>query len=377
MSINRKFLFDEIRGKLFPDGLQQHQVDGVEAILDESILALEDPVDRDRDGVSGRAAMVVDVATGERRVGRFGWKAQHATLLAFGADAYRNEMGITNDLFPGEIAVGVDESRMRVCDPIPDPEDVADPRTRRRGIDNFASFMRFLAPVGRGPVDEVARVGEAAFTAVGCASCHVASLSTGPHANPLLHRQIAFGYTFEDQRIILAPMARNGVEAIGSMGNDTPLAVLSNKPRLLYDYFKQLFAQVTNPPVDAIREELIMSTDQTIGPERNLMEPTPKSARVIKLKSPILRNEELEELRVLGAEGRPLDGLDRDRADEAVGAEQRRRHHGVDVLGLDPGVALVVGEGVVAEIVAGPSDLPLRGGHARDAGPDGHDDVVG
>ena len=79
----------------------------VEAIPDETLLALEDPVDRNRDGVSGRAAIVVDVATGERRVGRFGWKAQHATLLAFGADAYRNEMGITNDLFPQELAVGV------------------------------------------------------------------------------------------------------------------------------------------------------------------------------------------------------------------------------------------------------------------------------
>ena len=134
----------------------------VEAIDDDTILALADAQARGRDGVSGRAAIVIDRGTGERRVGRFGWKAQHATLLAFGADAYRNEMGITNDLFPGEIAVGVDESRMRVCDPIPDPEDVADPRTRRRGIDNFASFMRFLAPVGRGPVDEVARVGEAA-----------------------------------------------------------------------------------------------------------------------------------------------------------------------------------------------------------------------
>ena len=75
----------------------------------------------------------------------------------------------------------------------------------------------------------------------------------------LLQRQLAFGYTFEDQRILLAPMARDGVEAVGSMGNDTPLAVLSNKPQLLYNYFKQLFAQVTNPPIDCIREEIITS----------------------------------------------------------------------------------------------------------------------
>ena len=85
----------------------------VEAIPDETLLALEDPFDRNRDGVSGRAAVIVDAATGDRRVGRFGWKAQHATLLAFGADAYRNEMGITNDLFPRESAFGISDNQMR------------------------------------------------------------------------------------------------------------------------------------------------------------------------------------------------------------------------------------------------------------------------
>ena len=85
----------------------------VEAIPDETLLALEDPLDRNRDGVSGRAAIVIDVATGERRVGRFGWKAQHATLLAFSGDAYRNEMGITNDLFPQEFAFGVTAEQMQ------------------------------------------------------------------------------------------------------------------------------------------------------------------------------------------------------------------------------------------------------------------------
>jgi CxxC motif-containing protein (DUF1111 family) len=161
----------------------------VEAIDDDTLIALADAQARGRDGISGRAAVITERGTGERRVGRFGWKAQHATLLAFGADAYRNEMGITNDLFPSEIAIGIDQARMRLCDPIPDPEDVADPRTRRRGIDNFASFMRFLAPVARGQVDDVARTGEAVFNSVGCVSCHVASLQTGPSANPLLHRQ--------------------------------------------------------------------------------------------------------------------------------------------------------------------------------------------
>jgi CxxC motif-containing protein (DUF1111 family) len=160
----------------------------VEAIPDEALLALEDPSDRNRDGVSGRAAMVTDLASGERRVGRFGWKAQHATLIAFSADAYRNEMGITNDLFPHEVAVGISADRMRVCDPIPEPEDIRDPRTGRRGIDNFASFMKFLAPVARGPIDETVRNGERVFGALGCSACHTPALTTGPSANPLFNR---------------------------------------------------------------------------------------------------------------------------------------------------------------------------------------------
>jgi CxxC motif-containing protein (DUF1111 family) len=160
----------------------------VEAIPDDTILALEDPTDRNRDGVSGRAAVIADRATGERRIGRFGWKSQHATLLAFGADAYRNEMGITNDLFPQEVAVGISHDRMRVCDPHPEPEDIRDPRTGRRGIDNFASFMKFLAPISRGAVDETARNGERVFSAIGCSTCHTPVLTTGPSANPLFDR---------------------------------------------------------------------------------------------------------------------------------------------------------------------------------------------
>jgi CxxC motif-containing protein (DUF1111 family) len=161
----------------------------VEAIPDEAILALEDPTDRDRDGVSGRAAQIIDVATNVRRVGRFGWKAQHATLLAFSADAYVNEMGITNDLFSREVAFGVSPERMRVCDPIPDPEDVADPRTRRRGIDNFTSFMRFLAPIPRDLSAGQTGTGAQVFAAIGCSSCHTPSLTTGPSANPLFDRR--------------------------------------------------------------------------------------------------------------------------------------------------------------------------------------------
>jgi glutamate synthase (NADPH) large chain len=120
-----------------------------------------------------------------------------------------------------------------------------------------------------------------------------------PDHDTVLRRQEAFGYTSEDLKVLVAPMATDGVEATGSMGTDTPLAVLSNRPQLLYAYFKQLFAQVTNPPVDAIREEIIMAVDTSIGPEGNLLEPTPKSAMQIGLPTPVLRNEELEKLRVL------------------------------------------------------------------------------
>ena len=161
----------------------------VEAIADDTILALADPDDRNGDGVSGRAAIVTERGTGDRRVGRFGWKAQHATLLAFSADAYRNEMGITNDLFRDELAVGIDAARMRVCDPIPDTEDIPDPLTRRRGIDNFASFMRFLAPLERGPGDDVTRDGERVFAAIGCAACHVPALTTAESRHPLFDRR--------------------------------------------------------------------------------------------------------------------------------------------------------------------------------------------
>ncbi|HVV48377.1 MAG TPA: glutamate synthase large subunit [Polyangia bacterium] len=120
-----------------------------------------------------------------------------------------------------------------------------------------------------------------------------------PDHETVLRRQEAFGYTTEDLKVLVAPMASDGVEATGSMGTDTPLAVLSNRPQLLYSYFKQLFAQVTNPPVDAIREEIIMAVDTSIGPEGNLLEPTPASARQIGLPTPVLRNEELEKLRNL------------------------------------------------------------------------------
>ena len=131
---------------------------------------------------------------------------------------------------------------------------------------------------------------------------HLSDLPEAPrleqpdHAT-LLQRQIAFGYTFEDERVVLAPMARDGVEAIGSMGNDAALAVLSNKPRLLYDYFKQLFAQVTNPPIDSIREEIVTSAETRLGSEGNLLNPEPTACRRVELKWPVLTNEEFAKIR--------------------------------------------------------------------------------
>jgi glutamate synthase (ferredoxin) len=120
-----------------------------------------------------------------------------------------------------------------------------------------------------------------------------------PDHETVLRRQEVFGYTSEDVKLLIAPMASDGTEPIGSMGTDTPLAVLSEKPQPLFNYFKQLFAQVTNPPVDAIREEIIMAVETAVGPEGNLLEPAPDSARQLSLPAPVLRNEELEKIRAL------------------------------------------------------------------------------
>jgi len=120
---------------------------------------------------------------------------------------------------------------------------------------------------------------------------------------PLVLRQKAFGYTFEDQQTIIGPMASDGVQPLGSMGTDTPLAILSRRPQLLYSYFKQLFAQVTNPPIDPIREEIVTATSVRIGAESNLLKPSPASARVIRLDHPILTNEQLARIAALNTKG--------------------------------------------------------------------------
>lgn len=122
------------------------------------------------------------------------------------------------------------------------------------------------------------------------------------HAS-VTRRQQVFGYTEEELRILIAPIARTGAEAIGSMGTDTPIAALSNRPRQLFDYFSQLFAQVTNPPLDAIREEVVTSLAGTIGPERNLLAPSPASCRMLQLPFPVLDNDELAKIRHMNKDG--------------------------------------------------------------------------
>ena len=119
---------------------------------------------------------------------------------------------------------------------------------------------------------------------------------TLPDSRELVTQQQVFGYTEEELRVVLAPMAATGAEPVGSMGTDTPLAVLSDRPRLLFDYFSQLFAQVTNPPLDAIREELVTSLGATIGPENNLFDPGPASCRQVRLPFPVISETDLAKI---------------------------------------------------------------------------------
>lgn len=211
----------------------------IEAIADETILALEG-------NGKGRAARIVDVATGRPRVGRFGWKAQQATLLAFSGDAYRNEMGITNDLFRDELGPGLTAEQMKRCDSKPELEDVRDPVTGLRGIDNFESFMRFLAPLERGAGSTEVEAGERLFTAMGCAACHVPQLITAPSANPLFNRKPVNLYS----DLLLHDVGTgDGIEQADAKGNEmrtAPLWGVRFRRPLLHD-------GSAATPADAIR----------------------------------------------------------------------------------------------------------------------------
>ncbi len=151
----------------------------IEAIPDAAIL--RGVRAKSVDGVLGKAVMVQDVATGKTLVGRFGWKAQQATLLAFAGDAYLNEMGITNRLFPTENAPNGNTALLAKLDKVKDPEDQPDPDTGKARIDVLADFMRFLAPPPTQPLNASNAFGAKFFLDVGCASCHTPSMTTGPH----------------------------------------------------------------------------------------------------------------------------------------------------------------------------------------------------
>ena len=159
----------------------------IEAIPDGAIL--QNMLAAKPDGVRGRAAEITDVVSGQKRVGRFGWKAQQATLLAFSADAYVNEMGITNRFFPTENAPNGNEALLARFKRTTDPEDEVDPVTGKGDIDLVADFMRLLAPPMRLATTPQAAVGESLFAQVGCAACHTPSMRTGPSHIAALDRK--------------------------------------------------------------------------------------------------------------------------------------------------------------------------------------------
>lgn len=144
----------------------------IDAIPDDELIALEDPADRDGDGISGRAARVMDRASNTVRIGRFGWKAQQASLLGFAAQAYRHEMGITSDLYPEDGVIGVSAARVRECDQRSDPEDARQTATGLRSIDLLTAFMTSLPAPAPAPADPDTTAGSRHFAAAGCTACH-------------------------------------------------------------------------------------------------------------------------------------------------------------------------------------------------------------
>ncbi len=172
----------------------------------------------------------------------------------------------------------------------------------------------------------------------------------------LHRRQRLFGYTLEDERILMEPMGMNGKEALGSMGDDSPLAVLSDRPRLLYDYFRQLFAQVTNPPLDAIREELVTSLFTQLGSEKDLFQETPQHCRKLILKQPILTDRDLARIPLSGIEELKVETLDI--TFEGDGEGLRRR---LEELRSQAGEAVEAGRSVLvlSDRQAGPDRVPI------------------
>ena len=199
----------------------------VELIPDEILRQLQSVT-------GGRAAMITDPVSGQQRVGRFGWKAQQATLLAFAGDAYVNEMGITNDVFPREAGLGLSAQALGECGGSATVEDKVDPLTRRRGIDNFANFMSLLAPPPR-EASQPNRRGEDLFASTGCASCHIPALMSGPSPIVALDRKPV--EAFSD--FLLHDIGTgDGIDQGAANGNEfrtAPLWGLHHRRMLLHD----------------------------------------------------------------------------------------------------------------------------------------------
>jgi CxxC motif-containing protein (DUF1111 family) len=206
----------------------------VEAIPDEAIQALARR--QKPDGILGRTALVEDVATGKTRVGRFGWKAQQATLLSFAGDAYLNEMGVTSRLFPAENAPNGDQERLAQFDHVADPEDVVDPATGKGDIDFAADFMRFLAPPPLPRVTGSIQTGFNTFVRLGCAECHVPTLFTGPNKIRALDRKPVT--LFSDLLLHDMGSLNDGISQADALGNEmktAPLWGLKHSAPYLHD----------------------------------------------------------------------------------------------------------------------------------------------
>lgn len=184
----------------------------------------------------------------------------------------------------------------------------------------------------------------------------------------ILEKQLAFGYTYEDLRYVLEPTCRQGVQPISSMGNDTPLAVLSNKSKHLYQYFKQIFAQVTNPALDCIREELVTATETFLGAESNLLEPKPESCHLIRVSNPLIDNKrlaQLKELQLQGFKSATVDALfPTDKGGDGLEEAMTKLCRNVDVM-IEAGVNIVIvsDRNIDKEHAAIPTLLAMGGLH--------------
>ncbi|MEO6171921.1 MAG: di-heme oxidoredictase family protein [Arenimonas sp.] len=194
----------------------------IEAIPDDAIIA--NAARQNSLGLKGLPAMMDDVVSGKSRVGRFGWKAQQATLLAFSGDAYLNEMGITNRFFPTENAPNGDVNKLLRFDLVSDPEDSVDPVTGRGDIDVVADFMRFLAPPPTLPLSASARSGSSLFRQAGCSGCHQPQMRTAPSRTPALNNVLVNLYS----DLLLHDMGKlgDGIEQGMARGNEMKTAPL-------------------------------------------------------------------------------------------------------------------------------------------------------